>query len=322
MSIYKQENADLQDHGVQYPAAAARHRRVAAALITALVFAVGAAAAKAEALQETDNSASTSSGWRLGFGPGGRLYPLYIANPIRPQMGIARAHFSESDIPDAGDDRYIIRLGANVGFLRYSPVDKPGSGFQLDVEAGFIGAFDIESSLDNIGWDGLYGVLLSWGNGEGFAAQTGIKHVSAHVGDEYAERTGRQRINYTRGEYVLGLSLAGQKYWRVYGEGGYAYDQRNEELQEPWRLEAGLEITDPYRFWGKRFGWYAAADFNWYEESDWSTDITVQTGLLVARERLSRTFRLGLEYRTGRSLLGEFFFRDETYISLGLWVDL
>ena len=294
----------------------------AMAIVMILFFSFAMLPARAEEPRDENSNSPTAAGWQLEFGPGGRLYPLYIANPIRPQMGIARAHFIESDIPNTGDDRFIIRLGATVGFLRYSPADKPDRGFQLDVEAGFIGVFDIENSQDNIGWDGLYGVLLGWSNGEGLAVQTGIKHVSAHVGDEYAEKTGRERINYTRGETVLGVSLAGKKYWRVYGEGGYAYDQRNTQLQEPWRLETGLEITDPHRFWNKRFGWYAAADFNWYQESDWSTDVTVQAGLLVAREKLFRSFRLGLEYRNGRCLLGEFFFRNETYISLGLWIDL
>jgi hypothetical protein len=287
-----------------------------------LVFVATVSTVKAEEVQKENDSTSSFSNWRFEFGPGGQLYPVYIANPIRPQMGIATAYFSESDIPNAGGERFIIRLGANVGFLRFSPIDKPDSGFQLNVEAGFIGAFDIENSLDNIGWDGLYGALISWSNGRGFAAQTGIKHVSSHVGDEYAERTGRKRISYTRGEYVLGLSLAGQKYWRVYGEGGYANDQRNKQLQEPWRLEAGLEFQDPQRFWDNRFGWYVATDFNWYQESDWSTDFTMQAGLIVVREQLFRTFRFGLEYRNGRSVLGEFFFRNETYISLGLWCDL
>ena len=292
------------------------------AILVAFVFAGMASVLQAEELRKDNDAGSTASGWQLAFAPGGRLYPAYIANPIRPTMGIARAKFSDSDIPLAGDNRFIIRLGANVGFLRYAPTDKPNSGFQLDLEAGYIGLFDIDNSQDNIGWDGLYGVLLNWSNGDGFAVQTGIKHVSSHVGDEYAERTGRQRINYTRGEYVLGLSLAGLEYWRVYTEGGYAYDERNTQLQDPWRLEAGLEFVDPKRFWGERFGWYAAADFNWYEETDWSTDITLQAGLIVTREKQFRNIRFGVEYRNGRSVIGEFFFIDETYLSLGLWLDI
>ena len=294
---------------------------VFALLVT--LFSVGTSSiVAAKELQNENDNASAASGWQLAFGPGGHLYPLYIADPRQPNMSISRAWFSDSDIPDAGNDRFIIRLGANVGFLRFSPGDQPESGFQLDVEAGFLGVFDLDNRQDNIGWDGIYGVLLSWSNGKGLAIQTGIKHVSSHVGDEYAEETGRRRINYTRGEYVLGLSLAGQKYWRIYGEGGYAYDQRNELLQKHWRLQSGLEFVDPKRFWKKRFGWYAAVDLNWYEESDWSTDVTAQAGLIVTREKLFRNFRLGVEYRNGRSILGEFFFRDETYVSLGLWCDI
>ena len=298
-------------------------QRLVAVILLVTLFSISTVSiVRAAELEKENDSASDASDWQLTFAPGGYLYPLYIADPRRPTMGIARAWFSESDIPAAGNDRYIIRLGANVGFLRFSPADKPDSGLQLDVGAGFLGVFDLDNRQDNIGWDGIYSVLLSWSNGRGAAIQAGLKHVSSHVGDEYAEETGRRRINYTRGEYVLGLSLSGLKYWRIYGEGGYAYDQRNEQLQKHWRLQSGLEFVDPKRFWKKRFGWYAAADLNWYEESDWSTDVTAQAGLIVTREKLFRSFRLGVEYRNGRSILGEFFFRDESYVSLGLWCDI
>jgi Protein of unknown function (DUF1207) len=313
------------DSTVRHPGRlnAAARILMAAAMVMLLPWAGAAAAAGAPEPPAGNDpgGVSAASGWQITFGPGGHLYPVAIANPVRPRFGILQAWFNDSDIPDAGDERSIISLGGRLGFLRFSPADKPDRGFQLDVEAGFQGVFDHDQSLDNIGWDGFYGVLLSWSNGAGLAGQTGIKHDSSHVGDEYAERTGRTRINYTRGEYVLGLSLAGRTLWRIYGEGGYAYDRRNKQLQAPWRLEAGLEFQDPQRFWGGRFGWYAAADFTWYEESDWSTDVTIQAGLMVARKALFRKFRLGLEYRTGRSVLGEFFRSDETYLALGLWCD-
>jgi len=38
------------------------------------------------------------------------------------------------------------------------------------------------------------------------------------MGAEYAENTGRIRINYTRGDVLIGASLAGFKYWHIYGE--------------------------------------------------------------------------------------------------------
>ena len=191
----------------------------------------------------------------------------------------------------------------------------------MDVEAAFLGQFDADHSQDNIGWDGIWGLALTWADGAGLAAKLATQHDSSHVGDEYAERTGRERINYTRAEVVFGLSLAFFTQWRVYGEAGYAYDMRNVELQEPWRVEGGLEFEDAHRFWKGRLGYYAAIDVTAYEESDWHSDITLQAGLLLPVTGLVRTYRFGLEYRDGRSIIGEFFQDKETSWALGLWVD-
>ena len=259
--------------------------------------------------------------WRVVISPGGSLYPIYIANPIRPTMAFNRAAVSDSDIAQAGDTRYTLRLGGRVNLIRAHPVGKPEQGFQADVEAAFLGQFDADHSLDNIGWDGIWGLALTWANGAGLAAKLATQHDSSHVGDEYAERTGRQRINYTRAEVVFGLSLAFLTNWRVYGEAGYGYDRRNVELQEPWRLEGGVEFEDAQRFWKGRLGYYAAIDVTAYEESDWHSDITIQTGFVLPVSGLVRTYRLGVEYRDGRSIIGEFFQDKETSWALGLWVD-
>jgi len=259
--------------------------------------------------------------WRGVISPGSDLYPVYIARPIRPTMAINWVKVSDSEIAEAGDTRYTLRLGGRVNFLRVHPAGEADRGFQLDVEAAFLGQFDADHSLDNIGWDGIWGLLLTWANGTGFAAKLATQHDSSHVGDEYAERTGRKRINYTRGEVALGLSLAFFSDWRVYGEAGYGYDIRNVELQEPWRVEGGLEFEDPHRFWKGRLGYYAAIDVTAYEELDWQKDITIQAGLVLPVTGLVGTYRFGVEYRDGRSLIGEFFQDKETYWALGLWVD-
>jgi hypothetical protein len=259
--------------------------------------------------------------WRGVISPGSHLYPVYIANPIRPTMAINRVMVSDSEIAEAGDTRYTLRLGGRLNFLRVHPVGEPGRGFQVDVEAAFLGQFDADHSLDNIGWDGIWGLLLTWANGAGLAAKLATQHDSSHVGDEYAERTGRERINYTRAEVAFGLSLAFFSHWRVYGEAAYAYDMRNVQLQAPWRVEGGLEFEDAHRFWKGRLGYYAAIDVTAYEESDWERDITVQAGLVLPVTGLVRTYRLGVEYRDGRSIIGEFFQDEETHWALGLWVD-
>jgi hypothetical protein len=265
---------------------------------------------------------SISENWRGLFSPGSLIYPSYIADPLRPTFALKLVNFSDSQIPDAGNKRYLFSLGGRYGFFRFHPAENSDRGFQFDLAGAFIGMFDRENNLDNIGWDGVYGADLTWSNGDGVAAKLAIQHDSSHVGDEYIERTGRQRINYTRQEYVLGLSLAGYKYWRVYGEAGYAFDLRNEALQDKWRVQGGLEFQDPDRLWNGRTGYYAAINITSYQESDWDADITAQAGFVLPVTNLFRTYRLGLEYRNGRSIIGEFSQFEDNYFGIGLWMDL
>ena len=280
-------------------------------------------AAESEAGGKSDDKYTFTMGenWRGIFSPGSLLYPPYIASPLRPTIALNLVYVTDNDIPDSGDTRYVFRLGGRIGVFRFHPAGNSDQGFQIDLEGAFLGVFDRDNSLDNIGWDGVYSALLTWGNGEGLAAKLAMQHYSSHVGDEYIERTGRQRINYTRQEYAFGLSRAAFKYWRVYGEAGYAFDLRNEELQDKWRVQGGLEFEDPDRFWRGRAGYYAAVDIMSYEESDWKADVSVQTGVVIPMTNMPRIWRIGLEYRRGRSIIGEFFQSRETSIGIGLWLD-
>lgn len=266
--------------------------------------------------------ATGENGWGLTYNPRSDLYNRYIANPLRCNMSITQARYFDSEIPQTGKKHLINRIGARWGLARYHPHDQPDSGFQLDFEAAFLGLFDQKHALDNIGWDGIYGFYLSWSNGKNIAAKIGLKHDSSHVGDEYAERTGRLRINYTREEYLAGVSLSGFDFFRIYGESGYGYNHRNKDLQEPWRISSGIEFEYPDFLMNGRIGYYAASDFTWYEENNWKTDITIQSGLVAHSKKMFRTYRLGVEYRDGRSLIGEFFQQRESYFGFGLWIDI
>lgn len=254
--------------------------------------------------------------------PGKHLYPAYIADPLYPRTAMNAPSYRDSEIPNAGDQRFIFRIGARLGLLRISPVDNWDEGIQLNLHSAFLGMFDRDHSLDNIGWDGLYGIDLSWRKSAGLSFKFGINHDSSHVGDEFAERTGMRRINYTRQEYVLGVSFSGREHVRVYSEAGWAFDLRNEDLQKAWRIQTGLEFVDDDGLWNGQMGYYAAMDLTSFEESDWKPDVTVQSGLVVPVHRINRTFRMGLEYRDGRSLIGEFARYEETYWTLGLWIDV
>ena len=272
--------------------------------------------------EKLSHTFSLGSKWTGMFAPGTQLYSAYIADGLYPRTALNVVRYSDSDIPEAGTKRYIFRIGGRLGLLRLFPTHHADRGIQLNLNGAFLGMFDREHSLDNIGWDGLYGLDLSWQPASNVSFKIGLNHDSSHVGDEFAERTGIRRIDYTRQEYVLGLSFSGLHYFRVYGETGYAFDLRNEELQGKWRVQGGLEFVKADCLWNGQMGCYAAIDLNAYEESDWDPDVTVQAGLTVPVHRINRTFRLGVEYRDGRSLIGEFSRYDETYWAWGIWIDL
>jgi hypothetical protein len=251
--------------------------------------------------------------------PPSNFYPQYIADPRRAQSALLFMGFTESDIDSASSSRFGLRVGRSFGVARFHPKGDRTRGIQIDVEAGFFGQFDIKDQTDNIGWDGFYGVLASYKPNERFAVRFGTLHDSAHLGDEYMEETGRERIEYTREEIVAGASWAPHRRWRGYSEYGWAFGIK--EFQARSRLQFGIEHFGDRSFWRDRFSWYAAMDFDLFEERDWEPATTAQLGLILPTGREGSRYRVALEMYHGRSVLGEFSFGDETYIALGFYFD-
>ncbi len=260
--------------------------------------------------------------WNLHVLPAGDIYPSYIADLHRPGFAMMDMNIMDSEIPDAGDNRYSFVLGGQYGLMGLQSVSEPAAAFQVDVYGVFYGVFDVDNKTDNIGWDGLYGIAFHWTDGRGLSAKLAMQHDSSHVGDEYIEKTGRKRINYTREEWALGLSYRLMDNWRFYGEGAYGFDLRNSDLQEPWRVQGGVEWEADDLFLSGRGGYYAAVNVGAAEELDWEEDITVQAGIVISARRFYRKFRIGLIYRDGRSLIGEFFQNREKWWGIGLWIDI
>lgn len=264
-----------------------------------------------------------SSGWTLQLSPAGDLYPPYIADPKRSGIGISELKVFESEIPNVGKDRRIeIRMGGNYGFVRIHPNNNPNAGFQFDFMVNFLGQFDMDKDSDNIGWDGLFGPTFSWADGKGLALKFGIFHDSAHVGDEFAENFGRKRIGYTREELFWGISQQFLEKWRCYAEAGWAFDVGDRTNPKHWRAQWGLEYQSKDSFFGGRAGWYFALDNQFTEERDWNGSIDLQAGFVVPFEDIGRNWRFGVEYYNGRSVLGEFYRYDESYLAFGMWFDL
>jgi hypothetical protein len=244
-------------------------------------------------------------------------FPQYLADPLRPQGALMLVQALSSDIPESGHGRFLLRLGGTFPIVRRQPPG--GGGWQLDFEGGFFGVFDRDHSLDNVGWDGLYGLHLSWRTRSGLALKVGTRHDSAHVGDEYAERTGRRRIGYTREELVVAASRPAGG-WELYAEAGYVVDLR--PTQEPLRLQVGAQRVGPRRLFGGRSSPYAAGNATFYEERGWRPTTTLQAGLVFPTGRGRSRYRIAAELTHGPSVLGEFRGRDETFLAVGWYFDL
>lgn len=255
---------------------------------------------------------------RLRAFPEERAFPPYLADFHRSGFGVAQLVVADPEVEGSGRYRVGLSLGGRFGLAAWAPRDRPERPWILSIEAGFYGQFDEEHSLDNLGWDGLYAFVVTRELGAGTSIKLGTNHVSSHVGDELAERTGRRRIGYTRNEWIAAVGRDLEGGWRGYLETGWA-PTVDGPFQAPWRAQGGLEHQAPGRLRGGRWGWFAALDLEAYEERDWDVSSSLMVGLLVPSHE--RRWRPALTWYRGRVPIGELP-ADEEYLLLGLWLDV
>lgn len=260
--------------------------------------------------------AASSAGIELF--PVGDPYPRSLADPHAAANAVRIVRYQTVDIEDSGDLRYLLQAGGRYPLLGGAQGLAGGADWRLSIEAGLDAVFDIDETSDAIGWDGNYGLVATTGLGRG-AAKLGILHTSSHIGDEYSERVGRRRRDYTREELLAALSWPLRHRLRVYGETGWARDLRDPSVQAPWRGQAGIEWQSGAR-WRDRFGLYGALDLQAMEERDWGLEVSLQLGWMVTTG--DRRWRVGIEYLDGRPPLGQFYQLRERGIGAGLWLDL
>jgi hypothetical protein len=251
--------------------------------------------------------------------PPGDVFPVYVADPDRSGTALGVSFYTHTEIFDSSGVRTALKVGGRFGILRLDPAGPGGRSWQASIDSSFDGQFDSHQKLANIGWDGNYGLTVTTASGGPWSFKLALLHCSAHVGDEYAERTGRQRVDYTRDELSIGFGHRLSPRWRAYGEVAVAYHQLSEE-QAPWRAQAGLEYESRPMHFGDRFAWYVALDVAAWQERDGRLDVTLQGGIKTRMH--GRTWRFGGEYSNGRPALGEFFQDTEARFTLGLWIDL
>ena len=264
--------------------------------------------------------ALAASEWQLG--PVDAIQPDHLADPRRPRTEVAQVAIIESELGDVfgvGDGRFALAVGERFRALRYAG---EGGTWQLDIDAAIFAQFDQAASLDNIGWDGVYGAQLSNRRSEDWAWKVAYLHRSAHLGDEFVLETGRDRIDYTRDEFNLGVAWTPPAApWAFYFEAGYGVTLSSSR-QQPLKLRAGLQRVQSRPVVFGHLGWYLAADGQWFEEESWDPVFNLRAALTAPTRNPGRGFELGLELYHGRSPLGEFTPWDEAAASLFLAYDL
>lgn len=292
-----------------------RLRRVAPSLLLLALPLAGPSQAQETA---ADDVASTRR-WHLF--PDGSLYAPYLADPHR--MAFAMEWISaDAGIEEAGSARFGLRVGGDFGILRSRPKTPRARVWQINFLGSLDAQFDVEESLDNIGWDGNFGTNVQTAKPTSpWAFRLGLFHTSAHRGDEYIERTGRGRVGYTREEIILGAQRRFGERGRGYVEAGWAFTNNADDgSQEPGRVQAGWVREVPAALWGGRLGWYWGVDASSWEERDWRFDSAFQIGISLPSD--GNVWRAALSIADGRPPMGEFFKDTESWVSLGIWLDL
>ncbi|MBC2717316.1 MAG: DUF1207 domain-containing protein [Desulfobacteraceae bacterium] len=274
----------------------------------------------AEDALPADSSFETRRGWVFEFDPADQPYPDYVADPRRPRMSLGFALF-DTDIPDTSSGRAV--LDAGTRYTLFKITDPKGiNDFALDIEGCLFTQFDTGNQLDNVGWDGLYGLFLVYDWRDTITVRYGYRHLSAHLGDEYIESTGRKRVGYTREDFAFGLCYQVNNDVQFYIEPSYAFHIGNNARQERWAVEGGFQYQGPHDMWNNSTAYYAGIHFRSFQETGWNLGTSVQGGFYIKRSASSSNCRIGVEAYTGRAILGEFALDyDESYVLFGVMFD-
>ena len=252
--------------------------------------------------------------------PKENFYPRYQADPRYPQSSARFIYYDHSAIHSGGGRRFNLQTGGHCEILGVTRKETPAQGFQIGIDGSLSAQFNLDSHLDNIGWDGFYHLAMTWKYCPEWAFKLAIQHDSSHIGDEYIENTGRERTEYTREEVAFGVSCFPSDNLRVYSEIGRAYKYHH--FQKPLRAQFGCELTGDLDYLQQTTGWYAATDVTVWEENEGKTCTCLQMGMRIKPEDDWRQYRVGIELYNGRSQIGEFYKYQERYIALGFWVDI
>ena len=258
--------------------------------------------------------------WDFQILPNGLIYHPYLAGDREPRIALVMGH--QTDFGAVWN----AALGARMALWRYGTEQEwMPNGWEMDIEGAVFPRLDpFAESSPLIAADFRFGLPLTYGDGP-WQYKIGYYHLSSHLGDEWMllhPQTQSQRINYVRDEVLMGISYYWLEDFRFYGEMGIAAADGGASSggAKPLEFQFGAEYSPKHcNDW--RGAPFAAVNTHLRQEVHFQGDFIVQAGWQWRGARSGHTFRLGVEYFTGRSDQGEFNNLYEERVGFGVWYD-
>ncbi len=246
------------------------------------------------------------------FLPQGYLFDQLSADPRWPHFSVGYQYYMN-------DKELGSTATANFGetFTLYRNRVPFGGLWEFGVQGGVFSFFDLtKDSKDLINADYLGGIFASYRYND-FSTILRVFHQSSHLGDEFLLRNRVRRVNLSYEQVEGKLSYTFFHALRVYGGGGYLFDQEPSDLH-PWRVQYGAEFTSPWRLASGGITPILAGDFQNEEENNWSTNFSARGGVQFENWKLGqRRLQLLVEYFHGHSPNGQFYSRKIETIGIG-----
>ena len=244
--------------------------------------------------------------------PSTLLWKPPIANLREPQFyGIFH---------DMGGKSYIdTAIGAQFGLGRVAPKGRSdpsrqldNEGLQLDVFGAVFTRFDPKRFLTAI--DYRAGIPLTYKKGP-WSTKLAYEHTSTHIGDEYSQAYHVKQVPLVLDEIVWGLSRYFGDHLRLYGQFGYAFNTAKETNNtNRTRFDWGVSYTNYYDT-GPAGRPFAAYDMDIRSYQSYTPNNSFQVGWQWVNQ--GRSVRLAVQVYEGRSMYGQFYTHNESWVGFG-----
>lgn len=209
-------------------------------------------------------------------------------------------------------------LGGTVSIYRSRP--QGTAQWEVGFQAGSFSLFNLTSksgSNDIMNTDFVVALFHSYRNGK-FSSFIRYIHQSSHLGDEFSQHTGTQRLEVGHDRVDVKVSYDVAEWLRIYGGGGVLVRQAPDGVGYG-TFQGGVELTGTQTYWHGRLRPVAYADLQFHERTGWSYGHSLMAGVQFENFRLDqRAVQLLLQQFSGPFPDGQFYTQKAHSIGLGL----